>query len=58
MEVEQALFESEMVLAQISESSYVLHADSPVLLKIVRCNIEKYCKIHIRCNIARSIKQI
>lgn len=44
MEVEQALFESEMVLAQISESSYVLHADSPVLLKIVRCNIEKYCK--------------
>ena len=41
MEVEQALFESEMVLAQISESSYVLHADSPVLLKIVRCNIEK-----------------
>ncbi|EEM77607.1 hypothetical protein bthur0010_23850 [Bacillus thuringiensis serovar pondicheriensis BGSC 4BA1] len=41
LEVEQALFESEMVLAQISESSYVLHADTPVLLKIVRCNIEK-----------------
>ena len=41
LEVEQALFESKMVLAQISESSYVLHADSPVLLKIVRCNIEK-----------------
>ncbi|HDR7261562.1 TPA: translation initiation inhibitor, partial [Bacillus paranthracis] len=41
LEVEQALFESEMVLAQISESSYILNADSPVLLKIVRCNIEK-----------------
>ncbi|KPU57357.1 RNaseH domain-containing protein [Bacillus wiedmannii] len=41
MEVEQALIESEIVLAQISESSYVLNADSPVLLKIVRYNIEK-----------------
>ncbi|PHA36164.1 RNaseH domain-containing protein [Bacillus wiedmannii] len=41
LEVEQALFESEIVLAQIGESSYVLNADSPVLLKIVRCNIEK-----------------
>ncbi|SME51973.1 hypothetical protein BACERE00185_05739 [Bacillus mobilis] len=41
LEVEQALFESEMVLAQIGESLYVLNADSPVLLKIVRCNIEK-----------------
>ena len=41
MEVEQALFESEIVLAQISESSYVLNADSPVLLKIVRYDIEK-----------------
>ncbi len=41
MEVEQALFESGIVLAQIGESSYVLNADSPVLLKIVRCNIEK-----------------
>lgn len=41
LEVEQALFEREMVLAQIGESSYVLNADSPVLLKIVRCNIEK-----------------
>ncbi len=41
LEVEQALFESEIVLAQISESSYILNADSPVLLKIVRCNIEK-----------------
>jgi len=41
MEVEQALCESGIVLAQIGESSYVLNADSPVLLKIVRCNIEK-----------------
>ncbi|SCC45967.1 Uncharacterized protein BC10311_03462 [Bacillus wiedmannii] len=41
MEVEQALFESEIVLAHIGESSYVLNADSPVLLKIVRYNIEK-----------------
>ncbi|WP_142306198.1 RNaseH domain-containing protein [Bacillus wiedmannii] len=41
MEVEQALIESEIVLAQISESSYVLNADSPVLLKIVKYNIEK-----------------
>lgn len=41
LEVEQALFESEIVLAQIGESLYVLNADSPVLLKIVRCNIEK-----------------
>ncbi len=41
MEVEQALFESEIVIAQIGESSYVLHTDSPVLLKIVRYNIEK-----------------
>ncbi|GMR66506.1 hypothetical protein BAC7755_31760 [Bacillus sp. MN7755] len=41
MEVEQALFESEIVIAQIGESSYVLNADSPVLLKIVRYNIEK-----------------
>ncbi|WP_242239413.1 RNaseH domain-containing protein [Bacillus cereus group sp. BfR-BA-01309] len=41
LEVEQALFESEMVLAQIGESLYVLNADSPVLLKIVRYNIEK-----------------
>ncbi|QWI16928.1 DUF3962 domain-containing protein [Bacillus wiedmannii] len=41
LEVEQALFESEIVLAQIGESLYVLNADSPVLLKIVRYNIEK-----------------
>ncbi|MGF9879132.1 RNaseH domain-containing protein [Bacillus albus] len=41
MEVEQSLFGSEIVLAQIGESSYVLNADSPVLLKIVRYNIEK-----------------
>ncbi|MGK0532446.1 RNaseH domain-containing protein [Bacillus sp. 'calajunan'] len=41
LEVEQALFESEIVLAQIDESLYVLNADSPVLLKIVRYNIEK-----------------
>ncbi|PEC82363.1 hypothetical protein COJ18_19820 [Bacillus cereus] len=41
MEVEQALFESEIVIAQIGESSYVLNADSPVLLKIVRYHIEK-----------------
>ncbi|RKF52365.1 translation initiation inhibitor [Bacillus wiedmannii] len=41
LEVEQALLESEIVLAQIGESSYVLNADSPVLLKIVRYNIEK-----------------
>lgn len=41
MEVEQALIESEIVLAQIGESSYVLNADSPVLLKIVRYSIEK-----------------
>ncbi|MEK4694546.1 RNaseH domain-containing protein [Bacillus sp. FSL M8-0063] len=41
LEVEQALFENEIVLAQIGESSYVLNADSPVLLKIVRYNIEK-----------------
>ncbi|WP_142310539.1 RNaseH domain-containing protein [Bacillus wiedmannii] len=41
LEVEQALFESETVLAQIGESLYVLNADSPVLLKIVRYNIEK-----------------
>ncbi|WP_142293509.1 RNaseH domain-containing protein [Bacillus sp. K2I17] len=41
LEVEQALFESEILLAQIGESLYVLNADSPVLLKIVRYNIEK-----------------
>ncbi|PEN64066.1 translation initiation inhibitor [Bacillus wiedmannii] len=41
LEVEQVLFESEIVLAQIGESLYVLNADSPVLLKIVRYNIEK-----------------
>ncbi len=41
LEVEQALLESEMVLAQIGESLYVLNADSPVLLKIVRYSIEK-----------------
>ncbi|MED0876625.1 RNaseH domain-containing protein [Bacillus mobilis] len=41
LEVEQALFESEIVLAQIGDSLYVLNADSPVLLKIVRYNIEK-----------------
>lgn len=41
LEVEQALFESEIVLAQIGESLYVLNADSPVLLKIVRYNTEK-----------------
>ncbi len=41
LEVEQALFESEIVLAEIGESLYVLNADSPVFLKIVRCNIEK-----------------
>uniref|UniRef100_UPI0034D3ABF1 RNaseH domain-containing protein n=3 Tax=Bacillus TaxID=1386 RepID=UPI0034D3ABF1 len=41
LEVEQALFESEIVLAQIGELLYVLNADFPVLLKIVRCNIEK-----------------
>ncbi|MED3396696.1 RNaseH domain-containing protein [Bacillus wiedmannii] len=41
LEVEQALFESEIVLAQIGESLYVLNADTPVLLKIVRYNIEK-----------------
>ncbi|MGZ7149317.1 RNaseH domain-containing protein [Bacillus sp. BC08] len=41
LEVEQALFESEIVLAQIGESLYVLNADSPVLLKIVRYNVEK-----------------
>ncbi|KLA31837.1 RNaseH domain-containing protein [Bacillus cereus] len=41
LEVEQALFESEIVLSQIGESLYVLNADTPVLLKIVRYNIEK-----------------
>ncbi|OTY03199.1 DUF3962 domain-containing protein [Bacillus sp. AY18-3] len=41
LEVEQALFESEILLAQIGESLYVLNADSLVLLKIVRYNIEK-----------------
>ncbi|MED0932495.1 RNaseH domain-containing protein [Bacillus mobilis] len=41
LEVEQALFESEIVLTQIGESLYVLNADTPVLLKIVRYNIEK-----------------
>ncbi|GAB6430880.1 RNaseH domain-containing protein [Bacillus luti] len=41
MEIEQALFESEIVLAQIGEACYLLNADSPVLLKIVRFNIEK-----------------
>ncbi|MGG1610411.1 RNaseH domain-containing protein [Bacillus wiedmannii] len=41
LEVEQALFESEIVLAQIGESLYVLNVDTPVLLKIVRYNIEK-----------------
>ncbi|OJD58591.1 hypothetical protein BAU27_17140 [Bacillus sp. NH11B] len=41
MEIEQALIESEIVLAKIGEASYVLNADSPVLLKVVRFNIEK-----------------
>ncbi|WP_141535899.1 MULTISPECIES: RNaseH domain-containing protein [Bacillus cereus group] len=41
MEVEQALIDSEIVLAKIGESSYVLNADSPVLLKVARFNIEK-----------------
>ncbi|MED1510824.1 RNaseH domain-containing protein [Bacillus proteolyticus] len=41
MEIEQALIESEIVLAKIGEASYVLNADSTVLLKVVRFNIEK-----------------
>ena len=41
MEIEQALMDSELVLATIGESSYVLNTDSPVLLKVVRFNIEK-----------------
>ncbi|PFY29422.1 translation initiation inhibitor [Bacillus toyonensis] len=41
LEIEQALFDSEIVLAKIGETSYVVNADSPVLLKIVRFNMEK-----------------
>ncbi|MBE5106604.1 DUF3893 domain-containing protein [Bacillus thuringiensis] len=41
LEIEQALFDSEIVLAKMGETSYVVNADTPVLLKIVRFNIEK-----------------
>ncbi|PGO23472.1 translation initiation inhibitor [Bacillus cereus] len=41
IEIEQALLDSKIVLAQNGDSSYVLNADNPVLLKIVRYNIEK-----------------
>ncbi|MGG5737227.1 MULTISPECIES: RNaseH domain-containing protein [Bacillus cereus group] len=41
IEIEQALLDSKIVLAQNGDSSYVLNADYPVLLKIVRYNIEK-----------------
>ncbi|NWK69605.1 DUF3893 domain-containing protein [Bacillus paramycoides] len=41
IEIEQALLESKIVLAQNDDSTYLLNADAPVLLKIVRCNIEK-----------------
>ncbi|EEL67208.1 hypothetical protein bcere0026_58690 [Bacillus mycoides] len=39
IEIEQALLDSKIVLAQNGDSSYVLNADNPVLLKIVRYNI-------------------
>ncbi|SCM95089.1 Uncharacterized protein BWINRASL_02542 [Bacillus mycoides] len=41
IEIEQALLDSKIALAQNGDSSYVLNADNPVLLKIVRHNIEK-----------------
>ncbi|RAN90373.1 translation initiation inhibitor [Bacillus sp. SRB_28] len=41
IEIEQALLDSKIVLAQNGDSSYVLNADNPVLLKIVRYNIRK-----------------
>ncbi|EJS76439.1 RNaseH domain-containing protein [Bacillus cereus] len=41
MEIEQALFDSGIVLAKMSETSYVVNADTPVLLKVVRFNIDK-----------------
>lgn len=41
IEIEQALLDSKIVLAQNEDSSYVLNADNPVLLKIERYNIEK-----------------
>ncbi|MED3357845.1 RNaseH domain-containing protein [Bacillus thuringiensis] len=41
LEIEQALLDSEIVLTKVGENSYVLNTDFPVLLKIVRYNIEK-----------------
>ena len=41
LEIEQALLESQIVLTKVGENSYVLNTDFPVLLKIVRYNIEK-----------------
>ena len=39
LEIEQALLESQIVLTKVGENSY--NTDFPVLLKIVRYNIEK-----------------
>ena len=41
LEIEQTLLESQIVLTKVGENSYVLNTDFPVLLKIVRYNIEK-----------------
>lgn len=41
LEIEQALLDSEIILTKVGENTYVLNTDFPVLLKVVRYNIEK-----------------
>ena len=58
LEIEQALLESQIVLTKVGENSYVLNTDFPVLLKIVRYNIEKVLQNPYKMQYCQNIKQI